>query len=131
MNNILEHFRDGGWGMFPTLVFGSFLLAMAVRYAAARRAEDARRLVPLLVASGILTLSAGMLGFVSGVMVTCGAIAHVDNAPVIALLGLGESLNDLAFALIFMVTAAMAASYGAWRLSSVKSGPTMLTTPPA
>ncbi len=62
----LEHFRDGGLGMYPTLVFGLVLLVVAGRYAT----RPERRYVPLLVALNLLTLSAGALGFVSGVITT-------------------------------------------------------------
>jgi ABC-type antimicrobial peptide transport system permease subunit len=103
--------------MFPTLACGLLMLAVAVKYAVA----PDKRFVPLLTGLGILTLSSGALGFVTGLITTCGAIGS-DRIPVgqdthIAIIGLGESLNDIAFALIFSVLAAMCASYGAWRLS--------------
>jgi hypothetical protein len=116
MTTLVDHFHDGGWGMFPTLGFGLLLLAIAVRYAL----RPDQRLVPLLVSMGILTLSSGALGFVSGMIVTCRAIEQVEKVGTIALLGIGESLNNVAFALIFTVVAAMATSYGAWKLSRGK-----------
>jgi hypothetical protein len=120
MNSLVEHFRDGGWGMFPTLACGVLMLAVAVRYAVAPE----KRFVPLLSGLGVLTLASGALGFVTGLITTCGAIgsdrfgAGMDTR--ITIVGFGESLNNLAFALIFIVLAAICASYGAYRLSRVQ-----------
>ena len=63
---MLEGFRLGGFGMFPTLVFGLLLLGAAVRYAVKPEA----RWVPLQIALGILTLTTGLASFVCGVVVT-------------------------------------------------------------
>jgi hypothetical protein len=120
MSSFVQHFQDGGCGMFPTLVFGAAMLAVALKYAL--RPEG--RILPLLIGLGVLTFSAGALGFVTGMIVTCGAIerAPQQNEVTLALLGFGESLNNVAFALIFVVLAAMAASFGAWRLSKLAPG---------
>ena len=118
MTTFLDHFRDGGWGMFPTLGFGLLLLAIAIRYAV----RPEHRLVPLLMSTCILTLASGALGFVSGVITTCRAIEQVDRVGTITVLGVGESLNNVAFALIFTVAAAMATSYGAWKLAHARAG---------
>jgi hypothetical protein len=113
--HVLEKFRDGGWGMYPTLVFGVMLLVVAVRYA---KAPD-RRVVPLLVALNVLTLSAGALGFVSGTITVATALsgAGIAEPSRIAFEGIGESLNNVAFALMFVMFGAMTATLGAWKLS--------------
>ena len=59
---MLDSFRDGGVGMFPTLIFGLVLVALSVRYAA----KPEQRQVPLLISMGLLTNFAGALGFVIG-----------------------------------------------------------------
>lgn len=106
----------------PTLVFGVLLLGVAVKYAA----TPARRFVPLLTGLGVLTLSSGALGFVTGLITTCCAIGGgrfgdgLDGR--ITIVGFGESLNNLAFALIFVVLAAIAGSYGAYRLAGDVDG---------
>jgi hypothetical protein len=119
MQTFADHFRDGGWGMYPTLFFGAILLAVAVRYATVPE----RRLVPLLLGLGTLTLAVSALGFVSGVIVTCRAVAadgeRLRDGTTLAIVGFGESLNNIAFALVFIVLAALAASYGAFRLSKL------------
>jgi hypothetical protein len=33
MRDLLEFFRDGGWGMYPTAIFGVVLLVASVRFA--------------------------------------------------------------------------------------------------
>jgi hypothetical protein len=115
MSAILEHFRDGGFGMYPTLAFGALLVAVALKYAMTPH----RRFVPLLIALNVLTLSAGALGFVTGVITTARYVSDVatSNQTLIAVEGVGESLNNVAFALILVVLAAMAVTLGAWKVA--------------
>jgi hypothetical protein len=115
MNATLEYFRDGGWGMYPTLVCGVVLLAAALKYAL----RPERRFVPLLVALNILTLSSGALGFVSGVITTARHLEGVGEtrSALVAFLGIGESLNNVGCALMFVVAAAIAVTLGAWKIA--------------
>jgi hypothetical protein len=117
MNHFVEHFRDGGWGMFPTMWLGVVMLSVAVKYALA----PSRRLLPLLMSLGVLTVATGILGFVSRLITTCGAVEQgrfgVGQDTRVVIIGFGESLNDVAFALVFVVLAASCASYGAFRLT--------------
>jgi len=110
-----EAFLEGGWTMYATLVFGLALLAVAVRYAL----RPAGRFIPLLASLGITTLASGTLGFVSGVIETTHALPELaERADVVVWLGIGQSLNNLAFALlvvVVVVVAAVAVSVGAWR----------------
>jgi hypothetical protein len=113
-NFIVEGFHAGGWGMFPTAVFGVLMVGASVRYAI----SPDKRLVPLQVSLGVLTFVSGLLGFVTGLIKTCSAIAGVPNDQKwIALLGLGESLNNVGEALMLMAFAAIAACIGAYRIS--------------
>ncbi len=115
---MVEHFRDGGFGMWPTLFFGLMLLLASVQYA--RTPE--KRFVPLMTGLGILTLSSGGLGFVTGLMTTAKAVQTVPlpegERALISFYGFGESLNNVAFALAFLVLASMAACVGAFRVAS-------------
>jgi hypothetical protein len=122
MNAMFEHFRDGGWGMITTLVFGVLLLAAAGRYAV----SPERRWVPLLVALSVLTLASGALGFTTGMIVTAQCVVrdHVPDPGMISLEGFGESLNNVAFALLFVVLAALGATVGAWRVARGREGAT-------
>ena len=117
---MMEHFREGGWGMFPVLAFGLLLLGAAIKYAV----NPEKKMVPLLYGLGVLTLSAGALGFVTGLMTTANAIGTIpeftSRAGLITIIGVGESLNNVAFALIFIVLAAIAGSLGAMQIARGK-----------
>ena len=111
---MLEGFRDGGFGMFPTLIFGIALCAVAVRYAA----SPEKRFVPLLLSLGTCTLSSGALGFASGFIVSTRAVAREGlERPGLALLGAGEALNCVALSLIMITLAALVTVVGAARLA--------------
>jgi uncharacterized membrane protein YqjE len=111
---MLNAFRDGGWGMFPTLFFGVMMLVVAVRYAT----KPESRVIPLVASLGVLTLLAGALGFVTGIITTMKAVAHAAPGDrYIALIGLGESANNLALALLLAVLSMLAVVMGAWKLS--------------
>ncbi|MBS2028439.1 MAG: hypothetical protein JST54_11080 [Deltaproteobacteria bacterium] len=112
---MLDSFRDGGFGMFPTLIFGLVLVALSVRYAA----KPEQRQVPLLISMGLLTNFAGALGFVMGVITTMKAVGQVPaEEHWIAMLGVGESLNNMALAFALCVMATLCVVIGAWRLST-------------
>jgi hypothetical protein len=115
MSATLGYFRDGGWGMYPTLVCGLVLLAAALKYAL----RPERRFVPLLVALNVLTLSAGALGFVSGVITTARYLEGVGEtrSALVAFLGIGESLNNVGCALMFVTAAAIAVTLGTWKIA--------------
>ncbi|WP_437563382.1 hypothetical protein [Sorangium sp. So ce542] len=111
---MVEAFHMGGWGMYPTLVFGPLLLAASVRYAV----SPERRFVPLQVSLGILTLVSGGLGFVSGTIKSLTLMGAVPpDARWLWIVGLGESLNNVALALALLILSALAATVGAYRIS--------------
>ena len=117
--SMMDQFREGGWGMFPTMVFGVLMLGIAVKYAV----TPDRRFMPLLTGLGVLTMASGGLGFVTGLITTCHAIGGGrfgdGQDGRITLVGFGESLSNIAFALVFVVLAAIAASWGAYRLAGM------------
>ena len=90
-----EAFKNGGWGMIPTALFGLLLVLAAGRYAM----SPEKRFVPLQVSLTLLTLAAGGLGFVSGLIKSLHYMAEMpDDKRWIWLVGMGESLNNLALA---------------------------------
>ena len=105
-------FAAGGFGMYPTLVFGLLLVGTSLRYAATPHA----RWVPLMVSLGLVTLFAGALGFTTGLIATSQAAGRSDAAS-LAIAGFGESLHNLALAFLLIVMASMAAALGALRVA--------------
>ena len=112
-----EAFHMGGWGMYPTLIFGLLLIAASARYAV----RPDRRVVPLQISLGLTTLFAGCLGFVTGVIRSLGAL---DAVPAekrwIWMLGVSESLNNIGLALALVIIACLATAVGALRLAQAK-----------
>lgn len=101
-------FREGGWGMIPTLVLGLVMIAFAFRYATK---PDPRLFAPL-ASLGIVTLLMGSLASVTGIMKSLAAF----GGPVrIALCGVAESLNNLALALALLLVATLLVCVGAIR----------------
>lgn len=112
---MIESFHEGGWPMFPILVLGILLVIAAGRYALT---ADARHLPVLRSLNGV-TLAFGILGSVLGMIHCLSAMSQVPNELVvkISLLGLGESINNVAMALVFMVLAGLIKTVGALRAS--------------
>ena len=109
-----EAFHLGGFGMYPTLVFGLLLLAASFRYAV----KPERRFVPLLMSLGLVTLMSGCLGFSLGLMKSFGAMGEVvSESKWIWMIGASEALNNVALALILALIGGIAASVGALRIA--------------
>lgn len=118
---MLEGFAIGGFGMFPTLLFGALCLGAAALFAI----KPERRFVPLVVSTSLLTLAAGSLAFVTGVIASFTAILGATDRTV-ALVGVGESAHPLALALGCVVCALIATTVGTVRIAhdpaSARSG---------
>ncbi|MBN2498251.1 MAG: hypothetical protein JXR96_26910 [Deltaproteobacteria bacterium] len=107
-----EAFRLGGWGMYPTLICGLMLVGAGILYAV----KPQRRFVPLLFAVGTMTFISGLLGFTTGMIRTLLYVGQVGpDERYLALIGLAESLHNVAFALVFVMLAAIAAGIGTAR----------------
>ena len=109
-----QFYMEGGWGMYPTTLFGVLLVAAGLAYAALPE----RRFVPLLVSLGVVVFGSGLLGTVTGFIATFGYVGRVPEAQqrAITLAGVSESLNNLVLAFIFIVLATLIASVGALRI---------------
>lgn len=105
-----EAFRLGGWAMYPTAIAGLVLIACAWRFAfTPQRARLG--LVKWLYA---LTAMAGTLGFVTGTIKTFIAAGQLppEDSVRVAMIGLGESANNLGLALCSMVIATIGVALG-------------------
>ena len=100
-----DFFRDGGWGMYPTSLFGFMLVAAGFLYLF--RPES--RYAPIVFCTGFLTIGAGILGTATGLITTCRYLAHVQpiDQLQIAAQGCAESLNNLVLAFILAIIAAL------------------------
>jgi hypothetical protein len=92
-----EAFRLGGWGMFPTAIAGIVLVVAAASFAA----RPDRRRFTLAVWMHVVTLLAGMLGFVSGAIKTTVSASTLapDSPGNIIIVGLGEAAHCLGMAI--------------------------------
>ncbi len=110
-----EIFHTGGFGMYPTAFFGLLMIGAAIRYAI----KPESRFIPLQITLALLTLFAGGLGFVTGLIASFSAMADVpaDANKWIPLVGAAESLYNVALALVLVILASIAASVGAARLA--------------
>ncbi len=106
-------YKAGGWGMYPTSLFGFFLLAGALLYALR---PETKRLLPL-VCLAALTTASGALGTVMGVVRTFNYLHEVAPAEQlqIAAAGCAESLHNAVLALILIVFALLVALVGTVR----------------
>jgi hypothetical protein len=113
MGTFGDFFREGGFGMWPTLVFGVLAFGLALKHAIHAHPES----MPLLIGLGLATLMSGALGAVSGFMMTFQAIQQVPQPQqgTIAMLGVSESLANLVLALVFCTLVPLLAGIGTWR----------------
>ena len=112
-----EAFRLGGWGMYPTTIIGFVLLAAAVQY---MRHPDRRRALVLRHLNVLVGLSA-LMGFTAG---TINSFTHVEaDKTYYAIIGVGESLNNVGLGLGFLILARIITALGAGRGPRPAAGP--------
>ena len=114
-------YEAGGWGMHPTSLFGFLLLAASALHAL-RPAEKLRRLV---LALGVTTVAAGLLGTSVGLCMTFRYLSQVPPAEQLQTLAMGceESLHNLVLALILVVLAGVLTAVAIMRRSSTTREP--------
>jgi hypothetical protein len=98
-------FADGGWGMYPTSIFGVLLVASAFLFLF----RPERRFARIVFCGGIATFGSGLLGTSVGFVTTFRYLRKVPPSDqlITAALGCAESLNNLVLALILTVIAAL------------------------
>jgi hypothetical protein len=106
--------REAGWPIFPVMIFGFSALAVSLRHALLPQ----RSLMPLFLSFAAATLVMGALGTALGVQQSA---RHIGDVPpeqrYIFLIGLKESLNCAAGALLIMLPACLAAGIGSHRMA--------------
>ena len=107
---MLERFHLGGWGMYPTLVFGCLLIASVVRVMSA----PSRRQVLLAITLGALVTISGLLGFLTGFIRTLDAAASASDSTLV-LVGTSESLNNVALSLMILALTGVIIAVSLWR----------------
>ena len=113
-------FEYGGAPMWFTLVFGLLLVGAGVLYAI----RPERRYVPLLTSLGVTTLASGLIGFTVGVIYSLMFIGGVGpDRRYVALIGVAESLVNVAFALFFVLLAGLLAGVAALRIARAAAPP--------
>lgn len=113
-------FSDGGFGMFPVLLFGFLCVASGVLFLL----RPQRRYVGLVVSLGITTAISALLGFCAGLI---GTFRYVQGVPEseqfkVAAAGASDSLHVVMLALILMVIAAIVSSIGTFRATRAPAG---------
>ena len=116
-----EFFSAGGWGMYPTLLFGFLLVACSILFLF--RPEP--RYLASLEGLGAATSGAGLLGFCTGMMNTLRYLQQVppDERFMTVALGCEESLHCVVLALILLVIAGIFVSTGAVRAMGLFRAP--------
>ena len=114
-----EAFHRGGWGMYPTTIVGLVLMFIALMYA---RDPDRRRYAVVKTLS-IVVLLTSTLGFIVGTMRSFLGTADLPSAdaPHVALIGVGESLHNIALGLCILVITWLMVAVGASRASAPPS----------
>lgn len=103
-------YENGGWGMYPTTLFGFLLVASGVLLLL----RPERRFVPVVAGLGVLTIASGVLGCSVGFINTFRYVQNVvpEEQLKIAALGCAESLNNVVLALLLVVLTALLATAG-------------------
>ncbi|MDP1824448.1 MAG: hypothetical protein Q8L48_14435 [Archangium sp.] len=110
-----DFFAEGGWTMYPTMLFG----ALTVGWSLVLAARPERRFVPLFLALGALTTMTGFLGTLWGLTGLVKASANAAPADVQTIMSAcaTQALNSLLLGSVLVVVATLGAASGALRVA--------------
>jgi hypothetical protein len=115
-----DFYVAGGFGMYPTTVFGFILIAVTVLYVL--RPEPHRARLALIMS--LVTFASGLLGTTVGMCNSAYYIPDVAQPKQLEVLALGvqESLHVTVLALILVTLAGVIAAIGAARAVKAAGG---------
>jgi hypothetical protein len=105
---------EGGWGMFPTMIFGAFLVGGSVLYLIR---PEKKAVLPVLLCFAALVLGSGVLGTTMGLINTLHYVTKdgVEERMRIFGVGTAESLNNMVLAFILLVKGMLLTTVGVVR----------------
>jgi hypothetical protein len=107
-----DFLREGGWPMWPVLALGGSALVLSLRYAAFPQRSLRSLVIGLLVASVVM----GVLGTILGLQRSIEGCRELPpNMGLLFLVGLKESLQCTAGALVLALPTALALGAGSHR----------------
>lgn len=103
-------FDSGGSFMYPTTVFGFLLVLTACLYAIRLQ----RRLIPIVVATGSLTVASGFMGTFVGLVTVFGYVQFVEPALAakVAIVGAAQAITNAVFGLLLAIAGGLATLVG-------------------
>jgi len=106
-------YENGGYGMYPTTLFGFVLILVACLHLL--RPEG--RYLPAVVTTACLTVAWGALGTLTGLMVVFRFVQHVEAQDQlrVAVLGFAEAINNLMLGLILAILGGLVTLAGVLR----------------
>lgn len=108
-----DFYYNGGYGMYPTTLFG-FVLVLA---ACLHFFRPEGRYLPIVVTTACLTVAWGVLGTLTALMVVFRFVQHVDAADQlrVAILGCAEAINNLVLGLLLAMAGGLVTLAGVVR----------------
>ena len=105
-HSVWDNFYEaGGYGMYPTTLFGFILVLAACLYCL----RPEKRFFAVAVTSGVLTVASGILGTFTGLMVVFTYVRYVEpaDAAQVAVVGSAQAFANIVFALVLAILAGM------------------------